>query len=81
MNSYNYWKFAVKREITFSKSYVDLMGDELTMGFVFGFWDALERRMIDFSTGIEEARWIMDLISMPYRVEVQKNGNMRVFNF
>ena len=81
MNHYNAWKFLLKKEITYSKTYVSCMEEELLLVIVFDYREAFEERLIEFATSKVEIEWLLELVNMPYGVEVEGNGNLRVFNF
>ena len=81
MNNYNAWRFLLKKEITYSKMYVNYMQEELLLVIVFDYREAFEEKLIEFATSRVEIEWLMELVNMPYGVEVEGNGNLRVFNF
>lgn len=71
---YNYWKLLIKKEVVFGREYVKCMEDELTMAVVFGYKVPLELKLIEFSGEVK------GLVEMPWEVEIEWNGNLRVFN-
>ena len=77
---YNCWKFITKREVTFGREYVKFMEDELAMAVVFDYKEALEIKMLELSLGEGIFETLVDLIEVPWEMEVEGNVCLRVFN-
>ena len=73
------WLFQ-KREITFGREYTRLMSDELTMFFIFHSPDSLISRLLELTITHPDFLTLVQLTEMPWDVEVQKNGNLKIFN-
>jgi len=76
----NPWKFVNKREIVFAGSYRENMESELMMLVVFNYDEALILKLIELCDTRSEIELIIDLMTMPWDVEITFNGNVRVFN-
>ena len=77
---YNNWKFMIKREVVFGREYVKFIEDELMMAIVFKYREPLGLKMLEFSVGEEGFKVLVDLMEAPWEIEMENNGNLRVFN-
>ena len=77
---YNNWKFIIKREVVFGKEYTKFIEDELMMAIVFKYREPLRLKMLEFSVGEEGFKVLVDLMEVPWEIEMENNGNLRVFN-
>lgn len=80
MSAFEYWKFAVKREIRLGREYIKVWEDEATLALCFGYPEPFMHRLLHEASTRGEVQGILDLMAMEYDVEVEWNGNLRIFN-
>ena len=80
MSVLDYWKFAVKREIRLGREYIKSWEDEAVLALCFDYPDPFMMRLIRDTSTREELQWILDLMAREYSLEVEWNGNLRIFN-
>ena len=80
MNVLECWRLVMKREIRLGREYIKSWEDEAILALCFDYPDPFMQRLIRDTTTRGELQGILDLMEGDYAMDVEWNGNLRIFN-